>query len=313
MGDAYTLSLVTGPGEPVSLVEVKSHSRIDMPDDDVLLSGLITAARQKFDGRDAWYGRALMTQTWDLFLPRFPCAPDVAYDSMIGISVPLPPLQSVTSITYTDPAGNPQTLAGSEYVVDTKCEPGRIVPAYGKGWPATRDVVNAVAVRFVAGYGTSSTTVPQEIRDWIKQAVDYRYLNRGATDLPSSFYWSLASYKVTWQMPTASGLRSERITFQRHDTATDAWLDLSETPEMWAAVEAFPGGRYGFRILYRQDLENVKAMLPALRIQYGNLDLDVEDVIETETGAELQIIAQVVVVEIGDLGSTARRTSKVWP
>lgn len=185
-----SLALVTAPaGEPLQLTDVKVHMRVDGTADDVLISGLITSARQKFDGKDAWFGRALLTQTWDLFLDAFPSE----------ISVPLPPLQSVTTITYIDTAGTPIVLAGTEYTVDNKSEPGRIVPAYGKSWPVSRDSTpNAVTVRFVGGYGNASA-VPEEIKTWLKQAVAHLYLRREApADLPASFFWSMANYKVGW-------------------------------------------------------------------------------------------------------------------
>ena len=32
--------------------------------------------------------------------------------------------------------------------------------AYGKSWPATRDQLNAVTIRFVCGYGASAADLP---------------------------------------------------------------------------------------------------------------------------------------------------------
>lgn len=198
MSERYSLSLVTPPGgEPVTLAEVKAWARIDTSEDDALLTGLIADARQHFDGKDAWFGRALMTQTWDLFMDCFPYEADTPYDDAPGICVPLPPLQAVTSINYIDSAGTPTLLAGAEYLVDSKSEPGRIVPAFGKVWPATRTTINAVTVRFVAGYGAASA-VPQPILEWIKQATAYLYEHREAPQLPQAFFWSMARYKVAW-------------------------------------------------------------------------------------------------------------------
>jgi uncharacterized phiE125 gp8 family phage protein len=193
------LILVNPPaGEPVTLGETKSYLRITGTQDDDTLSGLITAARQSFDGRDAWFRRALLTQTWDYFLPDFPIECD-ADDWLAGIRVPLPPLQSVTTVKYLDPNGALQTLAGSEYVIDTNAQPGRIVPAFGKFWPATQGMPNSVQIRFVAGYGTKMADVPIEIRLWLKQAVGFLYENREAPILPLAFFWTMAKYKVEWK------------------------------------------------------------------------------------------------------------------
>lgn len=123
---------------------------------DPVLNLLIASTRRT---AEQLTGRALVTQTWDLFLDAFPC-------SGKPIIVPKPTLQSVTSITYTDTAGDAQVLATDQYAVDIKSEPGRIMPAYGVTWPSTRDVMNAVTVRFVAGYGAAAA-VPQGIKDWM--------------------------------------------------------------------------------------------------------------------------------------------------
>ena len=62
------------------------------------------------------------------------------------------------------------------YAVDTDSEPGLVVPAYGESWPSARDEVNAVRVRFVAGYGDASD-VPAAIKTWIKMRVGTLYVN----------------------------------------------------------------------------------------------------------------------------------------
>lgn len=134
---------------------------------DPLLAGYLTAARLHVEGRDGWLNRALVTQTWDLFLDRFPCA----------IVLPLPPLQSVTSVTYLDNTGASQTLATNQYRVDTARVPARITPAYGVTWPNTYGVPNAVTVRFVAGYGAPAA-VPGPIRLGLTMLAAHFYEHR---------------------------------------------------------------------------------------------------------------------------------------
>jgi uncharacterized phiE125 gp8 family phage protein len=191
---------VTPPAtEPISVTEAKAWARVDQQLDDVIIAGLIASVRQQFDGKDAWFGRALLTQTWDLVLDRFPGPPP--YDASWSIIVPLPPLQSVLSITYLDSAGASIVLPPTDYVVDTVSEPGRIVPAFGKIWPMTGgNRINTVTVRFVAGYGDQPSDVPQAIRDWLKQAIAYLYDHREAADLPNSFFWSMAGYRASWAL-----------------------------------------------------------------------------------------------------------------
>ena len=160
------LVVVTAPTvEPVTATEAKDWARITVTVEDSLVEGLITNARERFE-EDT--GRVLITQTWDYFLPSFP----------EEIEVPLPRLQSVTSVKYIDTDGAQQTLATSEYTVDTRSDPGRIVLAYGKAWPSIREVPNAVEVRFVAGYGPAGSDVPRQIRDALKAMTAALYENR---------------------------------------------------------------------------------------------------------------------------------------
>lgn len=119
---------------------------------DPLLNMLIQAARQH---AETYLKRALITQTVDLHLDCFPCW-----------QIKLPPLQSVTSITYFDTNGVEQTLAADQYLVDTTTQPARITPAFGLVWPVTQYRNNAVKIRFVAGYGAASA-VPACVKNWM--------------------------------------------------------------------------------------------------------------------------------------------------
>lgn len=119
---------------------------------DPLLNMLIQTARQH---AETYLKRALITQTVDLHLDCFPCW-----------EIKLPPLQSVTSVTYFDTNGTEQTLAADQYLVDSTTQPARITPAFGLVWPVTQYRNNAVKVRFVAGYGAASA-VPACVKNWM--------------------------------------------------------------------------------------------------------------------------------------------------
>lgn len=139
-----SLFLVTAPAsEPVSLDEVKLHLRVDSTAEDALIAGLNTSAR---DYAESFTQRAIPQQTWDYKLCAFPCE----------IWLPKAPCISVTSITYIAPDGTSTVLDSALYTVDApvgpKARAARIVPAYQQSWPQTRNVPNAVVVRFVAGY-----------------------------------------------------------------------------------------------------------------------------------------------------------------
>ena len=110
--------------------------------------------------------RGFITQTWDDKRAGFPC------DGVIWL--PKAPLISVTSVTYLDTAGISQTWSNTLYTVDAPSGPkarmGCLVPNYGEVFPSTREIVNAVTIRFVAGYGAAAA-VPSLIKTCLKEHV----------------------------------------------------------------------------------------------------------------------------------------------
>lgn len=132
---------------------------------DPMLRMLISGARKVAEDRT---GRALITQTWEQVLDEFPT------DS---IEIGMLPIQSITSVKSYDTDGVLQTMSASDYVLDADTLPGWVNLAYGKSWPSTRDIAQAVVVRFVAGYGPTGASVPAEIRMWISAHVAAAYRN----------------------------------------------------------------------------------------------------------------------------------------
>ena len=209
-----SLHLATAPAVmPVTAAQVWNHLRVPLvgspaaPADATHIAALTDAAIALLDGRNGILGRALCTQTWDMKLDRFP------EDSFFGpISVALPPLQSVTSITYLDDAGAAQTLSSALYQVVGVggWDKGRIVPAYNQSWPVTRYQPEAVTVRFVAGYGTpgaspddTQAAVPEPIRHALLLLISHWYQNREpvtvgtiVTDTPMTVDALIAPYIV---------------------------------------------------------------------------------------------------------------------
>jgi len=170
--------IVTPPALPVTEAEIWDHLRVPLtgspesPADQGHILTLIDAAVAGIDGADGWLGRALVEQTWDLKLDYFPGHRTSeqgyhgAYFAGDAILVPLPPLRSVTSITYVDTNGDTQTLSSALYTVDTASEPGRIVPVYQEVWPSTRGQIDAVTVRFVCGYEPGASASPPTDADY---------------------------------------------------------------------------------------------------------------------------------------------------
>lgn len=164
------LVLVTGPAiEPIALAEAKLHLRVDDTADDNLITALITVARERVEHITR---RALITQTWDLKLEDWPSGDE--------LRIPLPPLQSVTSVKYLDQDGAESTMDSADYIVDTASEPGRIVLAWDATWPSSTTLypANPITVRFVAGYGDAGSDVPQAIRQAMLLMIGEWYENR---------------------------------------------------------------------------------------------------------------------------------------
>ena len=186
------LQLVTPPvGEPVSLTEAKLHLRVDVTDDDALITALITAARQY---AETLTQRQFVTATWKLVLDSFPGP--ILMGVPAGTPFYLPghaillnksPVQAVSSINYLDMSGTQQTMPSTDYVVDTSCEPARITPVFGKIWPISLPQIGAVTVTFTAGYGApdnntppnwSPAPVPEGIKAWMKVRIGSMYQHR---------------------------------------------------------------------------------------------------------------------------------------
>lgn len=188
------LKLVTAPAvEPIALADAKTHLRVDATAEDTLITSLIVAARQHAENVTQ---RGLITQAWDLQLDAWPNGDE--------IRIPLPPLQSITSVKYYDTAGTEYTMTASDYIVDTKSEPGRIVLAYGKSWPSTTlRPAAGVLVRFVAGYGAAAANVPDAIIAALKLHIGHLHEHREAVnvgnivnELPLAYDALLWPYRV---------------------------------------------------------------------------------------------------------------------
>lgn len=210
------LTLVTPPAvEPVSLAEAKAHLRLEIDDDDDLVSALISAARQKCESR---LTRAFVTSGWRFTTDGFPgqfsrYSPATGAAGPAGFAYGLAPLYgyiperllagtaapvvipharliSVSSISYLDITGTRQTLDPSKYSVEPG-DGGRITPSYGSTWPQCQVYPASVWIDISLGYGPTSADVPACIRAAMKLLVGTLYecresvvIGTSATELP---------------------------------------------------------------------------------------------------------------------------------
>lgn len=143
------LKLITSATElPVTLDAMKTALRIDGNERDAEVTWALhgAAAIASHEG-----GKQIMRQTYELTLDAFPSA----------IELTRVPVSSITSVTYADSAGAQTVLSSALYALDDADAYGfaYVVPAYGATWPTTRAEINAVKVRYVAGYAATSADV----------------------------------------------------------------------------------------------------------------------------------------------------------
>jgi uncharacterized phiE125 gp8 family phage protein len=187
------LKRTIAPATLISLADAKGHLRVDGDDEDAVIAALVDAATQYLDGWQGILGRALMPQTWELYLDRFPASG--------AIRIPLGPLLEVQAVDYAAADdGAETTVPVEDYVVDTVSPDGWIVPAGGASWPATLDAINAVKIRFVAGY-PDAASVPAPIKAAALLLVGNWFENREAatqgamSELPMAVNALLAPYR----------------------------------------------------------------------------------------------------------------------
>lgn len=191
------LKLATAPNEePISLAEAKAFLRVDASAENALITSLIIAARRFVEKNT---GRALITQTWDLWLDCFPhkrkigAAADSDFDggviegpinyvkeSVNFIEIPKSPLVSVTHLKTYDSSETEAVMSTDDYGVDVISEPGRLYLKFGKIWPAViLRPRNGINIRFVAGFGAASA-VPDDIKQAMYLLIGHWFEHREA-------------------------------------------------------------------------------------------------------------------------------------
>lgn len=176
--------------EPITLEDAKLYLRVTVPDEDAVIARLITAARVFCERRTS---RPFVRQVADVF-----------YDSLgmtQWITLPVAPVQAVTSVTITDLSGVATVVDPATYRVDLASEPPRIgLPTMGF-WPWPQQGFQGVAIRVVLGY----PVLPDDLAQAVYLLVGHYYENRDAIqattrirDIPLPFGVEelLASYEL---------------------------------------------------------------------------------------------------------------------
>jgi uncharacterized phiE125 gp8 family phage protein len=169
--------------EPVSLETLRSFLRVDMTEEDALITSLAKGARE---AGEELARRAFITQTLEMVIDDWP--------PNFTLALMRPPLQSVTSVKYYDE--NNVEATWTDYTVNKRSEPGRI---HFNSTPGTSlPESGGIVVQYVAGYGDNPSDVPQRIIDAILALTAYRYENRESNVVPKEIKDAFIGERVMW-------------------------------------------------------------------------------------------------------------------
>ncbi len=185
--------------EPVSIADMMSFARVSIDPSDGVMTALIKAARQRVERIT---GLALLNQTWVAVLDRWPdlSPPDYQSGSINGglgwwsgirqsaqalvvpngmIEINKRPFQSVSQIQIRDVTSAFSTLDPTTYYSEVSENMGRISRKPGTIWPPIpANMLGAIEVTFLCGFGTTAAAVPADLLASIKMLVSHWHENR---------------------------------------------------------------------------------------------------------------------------------------
>jgi uncharacterized phiE125 gp8 family phage protein len=155
--------------EPIALSEAKLFLKVDTSDDDALIGTIISSAREYVEN---FTGYQLLSATYTQYLDKFP-------NKNTAIELLMNPVSAVTHVKYYDSNNTLQTWDTANYDTDLKGKPARITLANDATFPTVYDRTNAVEIKFVAGYAsTSATGFPKQLLNAMYLIIGHLYENR---------------------------------------------------------------------------------------------------------------------------------------
>jgi uncharacterized phiE125 gp8 family phage protein len=174
----------------LTTAEAKTHLKVDTTADDDYIDNIISAATESaqiFTNR--YFINTTITQHGDTWS-------DISTLFKSKVS-------SITHIKYFDNDNSEQTLATSVWISDINHQPARIGLKPEQSFPDLAERINAVNCKYVVGYGSAASDVPEGIREAVLLIVGNWYENRQeivvgriATELPKSAQYLLEQFKV---------------------------------------------------------------------------------------------------------------------
>lgn len=158
-----TTDTQTLANEPVTLAEAKTQLRITHDLDDTEITRLILAAREE-------------AERFTLRTLRLSVSHEETYSAWPDcIRFDSPPLIAVSAVTYYDADNAEQTLASSNYIVQTPTDDrGQLSWTWDAVLPDHYDRVDAIKVAYTSGY-TTADEVPESAKQGILLLVEANF------------------------------------------------------------------------------------------------------------------------------------------
>ena len=156
----------------VTLPEVKSHLKITATTEDTYLTNLISVATEMVQN---YTGQILISSTIDLYIPYF----------LNRIDINRFPVTRITHVKYYNSSNNLITITSTDLSYSVSVEdsldqspiPASIIPAKNFTYPDTYPRMDAVQIRFDAGY-EDNDSVPMAIKQAMLLIIGQLFLNR---------------------------------------------------------------------------------------------------------------------------------------
>jgi len=193
---------------PVTAAQLDTFLRGDGVLEDIEEDLLVSLIQSATTYVEDFTRRALITQTWTMFMDGFPQRRDplgwwdgtregsITQGQASSFELPIGPLKSVTSISTFNDDNTETTFDAANYFLNTTATPGEVILNTGATWPVFTRNRNGIKIVYVAGYGDNATDVPSPLRTAIKQLAAHWYENREFTKTQSDMNQAVSPIHV---------------------------------------------------------------------------------------------------------------------
>jgi len=163
----------------VTLADIKAWLKIDISDDDALITSLIKASTLEIE---RYIRRELLRKTFKLYLDTFPSQSiffNIFRSRTNLILVKRSRLTAITSIEFfSDSVLTVFDDTLYDFTIDDQYSSIFLIDI-NTLWPITDIRKQAVQITFDAGYGDDESFVPEDLKQALKMLVAFLYENRG--------------------------------------------------------------------------------------------------------------------------------------